>query len=571
MGKYAIIIGIAFLLVIAGCHSTKEITSGKKKKISSQNLEYNYAFTEATKQFVFGNFKQAMLLYQKCIEVNPSSAASFYQLSVIFTNVGEIERAIKYSKTAMELNNEEIWYKLNLANLYNMAEKTDSAIYIYKKIVKNDNENIEHKFTLAGLYHKNMEYKEALEILNAIEHDYGITEKVSIQKHQIYKEIGKGNLAEKTIVDLIELDPENVKYYGILAEFYSDAGMDRKAEDIYDKIMKMDGNNALVYMSTAEHYAKKGEYEKAFDYYKKGLDGDGLTINEKIRALIRIITRKEIVDGNEDEIIRIINGLLVKESKNVRLLTLRADFYVRIKKFGLAEKDLEEVLKKETENFIIWEQLLYIKSELKKNESLLKYSNKALEKFPEQPSVYMFKGLAEMQLNKSKEAVKSLENGLRRSGENRELKIQFLTFLGDTYRNLGENQKSDQAFEEVLRMDPNNLIVLNNYSYYLSLRKERLEAAEKYSRKTIEKEPRNPTYLDTYAWILFNMNDLEGALKYIKKAYDNGGNKNPEILEHYGDILFEMGKKGDALLYWKAASVLDKSNKDLVEKIRLNE
>ena len=183
----------------------------------------------------------------------------------------------------------------------------------------------------------------------------------------------------------------------------------------------------------------------------------------------------------------------------------------------------------------------------------------------------MFKGLAEMSLNRNEDAIQSFNTGLRKSGENRELKIQFFTFLGDAYRNLGNNEKSDEAFEKVLRMDPTNMIVLNNYSYYLSIRKERLEKAEEYSRLTIEREPDNPTYLDTYAWILYNKGDYEKALKFIKRAYENGGSKNPEILEHYGDILLALGKVEDALLYWKAASILDADNQTLINKIKSNE
>lgn len=34
-------------------------------------------------------------------------------------------------------------------------------------------------------------------------------------------------------------------------------------------------------------------------------------------------------------------------------------------------------------------------------------------------------------------------------------------------------------FDEVLKINPNDILVLNNYAYYLSLRNERLALAEK--------------------------------------------------------------------------------------------
>ncbi len=562
---------LLFTFLMTGCNKNVKVTSAKEERSSDKDLEYTYAFTEATKQFVFGNIKQALVLYQKCIEVNPKSAASYYQMSLIFTNVGEIDRAIKYAKKSVELNKEETWYKLNLANLYKSGGKIDSAKFIFEKLVEEYNDNLDYKFTLANLYTENKEFKLALEVLEGIEKTYGITEQVSIAKHQIYGETGKYDKAEREIKELIEFDPDNVMYHGMLAEFYSDIGENEKAERVYKQILEFNDNNPFVYFSSAEHYVKKGEFDKAFEYYVKGLSNENLSTDEKLKTIIGIITNGKFMKEKSDDVLEIINQLVEESDGNVRVLTLRADFFVRTNQLKKGEEDLEKVIEKEKRNFVIWEQVLYIKNALQKFESLLSYAEEAKKLFPDQPTVYMFKGLAEMSLNRNKEAVNSLNTGLKKSGENKELKIQFLTFLGDVYRNLGENEKSDEAFEKVLRIDPTNIIVLNNYSYYLSIRKERLDKAEEYSRMTIEREPNNPTYLDTYAWILYNKGEYEEALKYIKRAYEKGGNKNSEILEHYGDILFAIGRIEDALLYWKAASIMDADNQALIDKIKKNE
>lgn len=566
-----ILILIVLMLVVTGCANKIQKSKNVVKLSEDETLEYNYAFTEATKQFVFGNLKQALVLYQKCIEVNPESAASYYQLSVIFTNIGETKRAIRYAKKATAINEEEIWYKLNLANLYKAEGHIDSATMVFENVVTRNKGNLEYWFTLANLYAENGEFKKALEMLNEIESTYGVSEQTSITKHKIYAQLGKKEMAVKTIKGLINLEPGNVMYHGILAEYYSEVGEDEKAEKIYSKILELDGNNAYVYLSTGEHFSKKGEYYKAFEYYKKGLKSDYIDVDEKVKTLIGIITNERLLKNRNEEISELINTMVEKNPDNVRVLTLRADFYVRSDEMELAEKDLEKVIDSEKKNFVIWEQLLYIKNTLGKYNTLLEYAEGASKHFPDKPSVFLFKGLAEMQLNNNEDAVETFRTGLAKSGDNKRLKIQFYTFLGDSYRNLNENAKSDKAFEKVLEMDPDNLIVLNNYSYYLSLRKERLEQAKEYSKRTVKEEPENPTYLDTYAWILYNMNMYEEALKYIKKAYDNGGNETAEILEHYGDILNALGRTEEAITFWRAAAKLDEDNNGLVEKIKENE
>jgi Tfp pilus assembly protein PilF len=72
-----------------------------------------------------------------------------------------------------------------------------------------------------------------------------------------------------------------------------------------------------------------------------------------------------------------------------------------------------------------------------------------------------------------------------------------------------------------LKYNPDNIPVLNNYAYYLSLEQTDLDKAEEMSYRTIKAEPNNATYLDTYAWILFQLGQYNDALFYIRQAIDN--------------------------------------------------
>ena len=56
------------------------------------------------------------------------------------------------------------------------------------------------------------------------------------------------------------------------------------------------------------------------------------------------------------------------------------------------------------------------------------------------------------------------------AGENIPLEVQFYSMMGEAYRNAKNNEMSDEMFQKALSLDSENLFVLNNYSYYLSLR-----------------------------------------------------------------------------------------------------
>ena len=83
--------------------------------------------------------------------------------------------------------------------------------------------------------------------------------------------------------------------------------------------------------------------------------------------------------------------------------------------------------------------------------------------------------------------------------------------LADSYHKTDQHELSDKHFEKVLSLDPENTIVLNNYAYYLSLRKINLEKAKIMSFKCNELEPKNSTYQDTYAWVLYQLEDYKDA------------------------------------------------------------
>jgi tetratricopeptide (TPR) repeat protein len=139
--------------------------------------------------------------------------------------------------------------------------------------------------------------------------------------------------------------------------------------------------------------------------------------------------------------------------------------------------------------------------------------------------------------------------------------------LGDAYNATKEYDKSDKAYEEVLAANPNNDVVLNNYSYYLAMRKANLEKAERMSAQLVNNNPTNATYLDTHAWVLYVREKYRDAKKVIEKAVSTGM-ANATHIEHYGDILFKLGEVENAVQQWeKAKRMLTSSNEMLDKKI----
>ena len=140
--------------------------------------------------------------------------------------------------------------------------------------------------------------------------------------------------------------------------------------------------------------------------------------------------------------------------------------------------------------------------------------------------------------------------------------------IGDNYHKLKEHKSSDEAYLTSLKYNPDNIFVLNNYSYYLSNREENLLLAKEMITRCVDLTKTNPnsSYLDTYAWVLYKLKEYKLAKNQIEKALllrvDNA-----IIYEHYGDILYQLGLLKEAVLEWKKAYHLDNNNIDLKKKI----
>jgi len=259
----------------------------------------------------------------------------------------------------------------------------------------------------------------------------------------------------------------------------------------------------------------------------------------------------------------------LKESypKEKDVYTLHADYLIKMNNLPDAQKEIEYIVENFKGNVALWEQLLSIYSYNNNMEDLYTRSQTAIDSFPEHSLFYLFRGVSANRLSKLVEAIETLKEGLKTIENDEKMEFDFFTNLGEAYHENGNYKQSDYYFNIVLKRDPNNLYIINNYSYYLSLREEKLEYAESISKKTIIAEPENNTFLDTYAWILFKLERYQDALVYISKAIEHGGIDSDVVVEHYGDILFKTGNVEKAIEIWKLSKEMGNKSKELVEKI----
>ncbi len=524
-----------------------------QKKSNEYNPEYLHTLIEANRQKVLGNFEAVRSLYEKCIELNPQSATAYYELASYYIQQNNYEKAITLGKKAIALSPENVWYQALMGVLYKQTRQFTKAVKVYKKLIKQNSERVDFVYELAYLYMYVGKLNNAIKTFDDIEKRYGVEESICLEREKIYTYKKQYTKANQEIQKLIDTDPNEIRYWGMLAESYISQNKLDEAEKIYDKMLRMDSLNGLVNLSLADFYRIKQNLDKSLYHLRLAYKSTDIDVDTKIKMLITLSGYAENNKVISDEVDYLLLILTKMYPENAKVLTLEADFLLRNNKQTDAYKKLFKISQIEPGKYIIWDKMLMIEYTTGMFDSLYIHSNKAIEYFPTQSNLYYFKALAAQQLSKLNEADEALTYVQTLPIQNKDLETEIHALHGEILHSMGKNQESDLEMEKALKLDKSNKYVLNNYSYYLSLRSDSLDKAERMSLICVELEPENPTFLDTYAWVLYKQNKIDKALMYIKKAYLLQKENNSTITEHYGDILYKSGDVEKANEMWNEA------------------
>jgi tetratricopeptide (TPR) repeat protein len=535
-----------------------------------QEKELKSAFIEGNKQKILENWDEAEEQFRKALKIYPDHAASKYELARLYKQQGRFDDAVLLVEEAIETDRKNEWYYLLLADLYRQNRQYEEVAGVFQKMIETFPDKLDYRYDLAGMLIILGDSKAAIDVYNEIEAVIGINEDISLKKRSLYANLGKPRKAMAEVEALVEAYPYNTRYLQILAEFYVDNGDYEKALEMYNRVVELAPDDPYIHISLSDLYRKKGNPEKAHEELKLGFANPELNLDSKIQILITYYTFDQLFNEKKEQAIELSEILNDTHPGDPRSMSLYADLLYRS---GELEKSLEiitEVLEIDESNYGIWEQKLFIENELRRNQQLAETSTSAMELFPMQPLPYLFNGFANYQLKDYEAARKSLEMGSKLVVGNDRLQAQFYSTLGDIYNQLEDHQKSDENYELALTLNPTDAYVLNNFSYYLSLRGENLEKAREMAKRANDIEPNSPSFMDTYGWVLYKLGEYQEAEIWVKKALDHPDEDGAVLLEHYGDILYKLNRKTEALEYWQKAKDMGGEASEFLEK-KINE
>ncbi len=567
---------LALQLVLLSCTPKKQIADAGREKPGNGKKELSYAedqrfreiFHEANKHLSTANYQEAFEQFLAALQINPDCGACHYQLSALYNYQGRPSLAINAAKTSIQLEPENEWYNLQLALLYQSNGLHEDAVTQFIKLRKLNPYKADYLFPLAESQLRLGRNKDALNTFEEAERILGTSPELSMQKHGLYMQIGEDQKAIDELEKLIEAYPGEISYLGILAEAYEEMGNPEKALETYERLLEKDPQNGLVRLSLYDYFRYHGDSERAKKELRIAMTSEDVPIDAKMQVMMHYFAQSESNQQTLAEAYDLLSIMDVVDSNESKMHTIYGDFLYRDGKKDLALERYRKAVQLDPDHFAIWNQVMLIESELQRFDTMLVDSKLANELFPNQPSFYFFNGLANLQLGQPEEAIEILNIGKEYVIDNDDLLSEFYQNIAQAHHDLKQHQESDKNFDKALTYDPNNAYVMNNYAYYLSLRKEKLDQAAAMSKRSNELIPGSASFMDTYGWILFQQEKYEDAEIWLSKAMNFGGKEDGTVLEHYGDVLFMLNKTTEALDYWKQAKEKGGASDQIDQKIQ---
>ena len=537
--------------------------------------KFDFYYYEALNAKVLNKYAEAFDYLQHCMAIDSTNASVLVEIGAFYSSLGQSEQGLEYINKALAYDPANYYYNMISAGLNNQFGNKQEVIDIYNYLLKEYPAKVELYMELSNAYSNNEQYDEAIQSMDSLQKYSGDNPGIAFNKFRLYNMMDQKDKAFSVIQDMVDKSPNNIRYKLLIGDLYLQDGQFEKAESFYDQARSIDAEEPGLILSMVNYYEKTGKKEESAAEIERAIANPKMDIEEKMQLLTKYVS---VLRQNKQDISKsniLFHQLQEQHPNNSEISLLYGEVLLLQEDKEGALAQFESFKNENPDNPAGYGKMIEIALSdttysAETLDKLIEITDEGISHIPTSPEFYFYNAMAKLQQDKLIEGMTVLQQGLANAEfQSPLIESDFYGHIGDVHHMLKDDAKAFEYYEKAIEINPQNLHVLNNYSYYLSLQKLDLDKAEKMSGLTVKAEPTNPTYLDTYAWILFEQEAYVMAKIYIEKAIEYGKDEaSSEVYEHYGDILALSGDMDKAIEQWTKAKELGGNSKVLKKKIK---
>ncbi|WP_337627428.1 tetratricopeptide repeat protein [Prevotella sp.] len=532
-------------------------------------------FLDAVCSQLRGDDSTALRLLDSCREVNPNAAEAYYRLAQQYFDTGNDSIATKYMERAARLQPANDTYQESVAATYIQQRDYDSAIKAYENLYSHHRERTDVLDILARLYGAKKDYTRMLSTIERIEKIDGESDELTFMKMNVYEMRHDTKNAYRMLKALNDAHPNEPNYKVMLGNWLMNHSRRDDAFKCFQGALADDPQNAFALNSMYDYYRAGGDNAAADELREKILFSSQTESKTKVTMLQQAIKESEKSGGDSVVVLNLFDRTMAASPKDADISNMKA-MYMKLKGMPVDSVNaaFEHTLTFEPDNNLARIKLIQDKWEKKKWDEVIVLSTAGTQYNPEDMTFYYFLGLAYFQKDDDDHALDALKRGADEIDDHADsdMASDFYGAMGDILFKKKQQEEAFEAYDKSLKWKEDNIVVLNNYAYYLSELRRDLKRAEQMSFKTVQAEPTNATYLDTYAWILFLQKRYDEARAYIDCALQNDtdtvNGPSAVVIGHAGDIYCMCGDTDRAVELWQRALKAGGDKAVLTRKIK---
>lgn len=432
-------------------HAQVDFNKTPDDDLGDNEDQFQELFYEALKQKGIENYDRAAKGFEKAIAINNSVPVLYFELGKSYNKLKNFGSAEEAFKKAVDKDPDNEWFLDELYEFYVSQNETDKAIKTVKQLVRF---HPDYKEDLASLYAKNKKYDDALEILDALDKDFGVSISRDIMRNRIYEATGRKKDQIENLESRVENNPEKESNYLALILRYSENNDKEKAYETAKELLKINPNSQLVHLALYKFYLDDNDPEKAIESMKIVVKSTEIKPEAKLKVLSDFI--KFVKDNPEYETDLIEATAMVSDTNTSKSVEELGQYYLAKNDKEKALENFEAALKLEPNNFTISKNVMLLYIDLKKFDLAKVKSSEALEVYPSQPVLYLINGVALNALNEPKEALEALETGLDYIIDDTKMEADFYNQLSKAYTLLNNTSKAKTFSDKAKQLQTPN-------------------------------------------------------------------------------------------------------------------
>jgi len=449
----------------------------------TSSIRSNYSKNEGDAYFEKGDYKKAIIYYDKAIKLNDRKASAYSGKARALEELEKYEEAIKACDKAIELNK-------NLAEAYDTKgsalagqSKLDEALYSYQKSVKLESDNATYLNNMSYILNLLQRYDEAVDYADR---SLKIDPRFStayLNKGFALSCIDKTDDAIKCYDKALKYEPESVDAYLNKGILYQDMYKDKEAIECYDKVIKLDPKNHEAIVYKGEIFSDQGKDEEAIKLFDKAIDilpKESKYYVYKGRSLYYMQKYKESIECLD-------KALSIDKTKNDAKLW-KAKNYLMQDEDKKAEALCKEVLKSNQKSAFAYDVLGKVLTYRQKYNEANSMYDKALKISPDFQDASVDKISNLLYRKNYQECLNFAKDALSKFP----LNIDIIWYIADCYSYQNMHEEAIKYYKKVTEINSefDRVYALIAYEYYVL---QDFKNSEVYNKKAIDIDKDNKT------------------------------------------------------------------------------